>query len=204
MNKAKLAIAFFAIAVLAAAPGCRKDHRQDAAEPPASARKPAPWWDPVQQADFSGAVPIGWPLCKPFVDDDYETVRGFLVVEKVKDHPNLSQAGVRAGDIFLSWGTRGPEVPETLRDAWLDFLNWRRNDEDDCWLVRDNGGEFEVFRCDACLLYECMVSLGTFGLALKPTAFPEEDADRIRAAVAALKEADMAELAERLTLPPSL
>ena len=190
--------------VLAAAPGCRKDHRQDAAEPSEAVRKTAAWWDPVQQADYSGAVPIGWPLCKPFVDDDYETVQGFLVVEKVKDHPNLAYADVRVGDVLLSWGARDPEVPETLRDAWLDFLNRRLDDEAVCWFARDTGGEIEVFPCDACLLYECMVSLGTFGLALQPTAFPEEDAERIRAAAAARKKANIVERAERLSLSPPL
>ena len=204
MNKLELAIAFFAIAVLAAAPGCRKDNRQDAAEPSEATRKIAPWWDPVQQADYSGAVPIGWPLCKPFVDDNYETVQGFLVVEKVKDHPNLAYADVRVGDVLLSWGTRDPEVPETLRDAWLDFFNRRLDDEAVCWFARDNGGEIEVFPCDACLLYECMVSLGTFGLALQPTAFPEEDAERIRAAAAERKKANIVERAELLSLSPPL
>ncbi|MBQ6923683.1 MAG: hypothetical protein IJQ73_03495 [Kiritimatiellae bacterium] len=199
-----IAIAFFAIAVLAVAPGCRKDSRRDAVEPPEAAQKTAPWWDPVQEADYSGAVPIGWPLCRPFVDDDYEMAHGFLVVEKVKDHPNLAYADVRVGDICLSWGTRDPEVPETLSKAWLDFLNWGRDDEDVCWFARDNGGEIEVFPCDAGLLYECMVSLGTFGLALKPTAFPKEAAERIRAAASARKTANMAERAELLTLSPPL
>ncbi len=106
------------------------------------------------------------------------------------------------GDVCLSWGTRDPEVPETLRAAWLDFLRWGRSDEDICWCARDNGGEIEVFPCDAGLLYECMVSLGTFGLALMSTAFLEEDAERIRAAAAARKMANMAERAELLSLRP--
>ena len=138
------------------------------------------------------------------MDDNYETVQGFLVVEKVMDHPNLKYAGVLVGDICLSWGTRYPEAPETLSDAWIDFLKWGRSDEDVCWFARDNGGKIEVFQCDAGLLYECMVSLGTFGLALKPTAFPKEAAERIRAAASARKAANMAERAELLTLSPPL
>ncbi|MBR4612063.1 MAG: hypothetical protein IKO40_05035, partial [Kiritimatiellae bacterium] len=119
-------------------------------------------------------------------------------------HANLKASGVKVGDIVLSWATRYPEVPETLREAWLDFLNWGRSEEDVCWLARDNAGEIEVFPCDACMFYECMVALGTFGLALRPTAFPDEEVERIAAAAEARKKADMERRADLLTLSPPL
>lgn len=137
------------------------------------------------RADFRGIVPPSFPLCAPFVDDNDETVEGFLVVRRVKDHPNPRNAGVEPGDVCLSWGTDGPKPPETLRDAWLDFLNWGRSDEDECWFARDRDGRIEVFSCGGGELYECMVALGTFCLELAPTAFPKEEAERIRAAARA-------------------
>lgn len=191
----RITIVIIAIATIAAMSDCRRSGGQI---------KAAPWWGTMREADFSGIVPIGWPLCEPFVDEEYETVRGFLVVEKIKDHANLKASGVEVGDIILSWATRYPEVPETLREAWLDFLNWGRSDEDVCWLARDQGGRIEVFPCDSCMFYECMVALGTFGLALRPTAFPDEEVERITAAAEVRKQADMEERAELLTLSPPL
>ena len=185
----RLSIAVIAIAVIAAMAGCRRDGGQERHEP---------WWGTAREQDFSGIVPVGWPLCEPFVDEDYATVRGFLVVEKVKDHANLKASGVKAGDIVLSCATPYPEVPDTLRDAWLNFLNWGRSDEDVCWFARDNGGNVEILSCGAAELYECEVALGTFGLALRPTAFQDEDVERIAAAAESWKKADMA-TGEKLT-----
>lgn len=170
-----------ATAAIVGTTGCQRSDGQE---------MPEPWYGTVREADFSGIVPVGWPLCKPFVDEELTAVRGFLVVEKMEDHANLHASGVKVGDIFLSWATSEPEVPETLRDAWLDFLIWGRGDEDVCWVARDQDGRIEVFPCDAGLLYECMVSLGTFGLALRPTAFSDEDVERIRAAAEAQKKED--------------
>ena len=195
MQQVKMTVFIVATAAIAAMSGCQQGGGQETAEPP---RRTTP------EADFSGVVPVGWPLCKPFVDGNYETVRGFLVVETVKDHPNLHASGVETGDICLSWATRDPEVPETLRDAWLGFLKWGRGDEDVCWFARDNGGGIEVFACEAGMLYECMASLGTFGLALRPTAFSHEDVERIRAAAEARRKSDPEEQAEGHAPLPSL
>ncbi len=189
MNKLTLAIAFFVLVAVAAMPGCRRGRQQDAVEPSGTTEDSAPWWQTAHTADYSGTVPVDWPLCRPFVGDDYETVRGFLVVEKVKDHYNLRSTGLRVGDICLSWATDSPKVPKTLRDAWLEFLSWGRSDEDVCWFARDNGGSVEVFPCDAGLLYECMVSLGTFGLALTPTPFDQERYEKIEVAAASYRPA---------------
>ncbi len=65
MDKLKLSIAFFAIAVLTAAPGCRKGHRQDAAEPLGATQKTTAWWNPVQQADYSGRSRSGGRSASP-------------------------------------------------------------------------------------------------------------------------------------------
>lgn len=165
-----IGLAIFAIAAMS---GCRKNDRRE---------KPEPWWMTAHPADYSGTIPVEWPFCKPFVDDNVEDVRGFLVVEKVKDHPTLKDSGVKAGDICLSWATRDPEVPETLRDAWLEFLTKKSGDEDVCWFARENGSKIEVFPCDVSGLYECMAALGTFGLALKPMAFAEDRFEKIRCA----------------------
>jgi hypothetical protein len=180
---------------IAAMTGCRRGGGKDEA---------APWWETAHEADFSGTISPGWPLCDPFMDSNYESAQGFLVVEKVEDHPNLEMSGVKVGDICLSWNTRYPEVPETLREAWLDFLNWGRGDEDVCWFARENGGEIEVFSCGAGILYECMVALGTFGLALTPTEFDNERFEKIEAAAKARKNAAAAEREELLTLSPPL
>ncbi len=165
-------LAVFSIAVTS---GCHKG---------TGLKDPSPWWKTPYMAEFSGTVPVEWPFCKPFVDDNAEDVRGFLIVEKVKDHPTIKDSGVKPGDICLSWATQWPEVPETLRDAWLGFLNWGRGDEDVCWFARDVNGIVEVFSCDAVCLYECMASPRTFGLALAPKAFGREAVDRIEKAVA--------------------
>ena len=190
-----LAAGICAATAIAAMTGCRRG---------GDSKETDQWWKTEHEADFSGTIPIGWPLCEPFVDDDYENARGFLVVERVEDHPNLEMSGVRVGDILLSCDTRYPEVPETLRDAWLGFLNWGRGDEDDCWFARESGGEVEVFSCGAGILYECMVSLGTFGLALTPTEFDKGRFEKIEAAAKARKKAAVAERTELLTLSPSL
>jgi hypothetical protein len=175
---------FTAAAVAALSTGCGQDVVRTEASAAADAER---------RADFRGIIPPSYPICAPFVDDNDETVEGFLVVQTVKDHPSLKNSGVMVGDVCLSWGTRYPEAPETLRDAWLDFLNRRFDDEAVCWFARDKGGKVEVFSCGAAELYECEVALASFGLELLPTAFPEKDAERIRAAAAARKRAIMAE-----------
>ena len=190
-----LAAGICAAMAIAAMSGCRRGGDQ---------KESAPWWQTERKADFSGTIPIDWPLCEPFVDDDCEVVQGFLVVEKVKDHPNLEASGVKPGDICLSWGTRYPEAPETLRDAWLGFLKRDCGDEAVCWFARENGGRVDVFQCGAAELYECEVALGTFGLALTPTAFDKERFKRIDAAAKARKKAKVAERCEQLTLSPPL
>ena len=174
-----------AILAVAALSGCRKGGGLE--------EKSAPWWETPHKADYSGTIPVVWPFCKPFVDDNAEDVQGFLVVERVKDHPSLKDSGVKPGDFCLSWATPKPEVPKTLRDAWLDFLNWGRGDEDVCWFAREKDGEIQVFPCDAVFLYECMVSLGTFGLALKPMAMDEERFEKIRCAAQAYRPNPVAE-----------
>ena len=177
-----IGLATFAVVVLS---GCRKGGDLD--------EKSAPWWETRHKADYSGTIPVEWPFCKPFVDDNAEDVWGFLVVEKVKDHSTLKDSGVEVGDICLSWGTTSPEPPKTLRDAWLEFLNWGRGDEDVCWFARENGGSVEVFSCDAVGLYECMAAIGTFGLALKPMAFGEERFEKIRSAAQTYRPNPIAE-----------
>ena len=180
----KLAIAIFVAIVVAAllalTTGCGRADRAESAVSP----------DVSRTADFSGAIPMSWPLCKPFVDGDGEVAKDFLVVEQVKDHSGIRNSGVEPGDICLSWGTPNPEVPETLRDAWLAYLCKECGDEADCWFARDRDGRVEVFSCGMGELYECMVSLGTFGLALRPTAFPDEAVERITEAASARKKAN--------------
>lgn len=163
---------------------------------------PAP--DAAHWADFSAPIRPGWQLGKPFANENCETLPGFLVVEKVKDHPTIRGSGVEVGDICLSWGTLDPEPPETLREAWLAFLVYEANDEDEFWFARDRDGKTEVFSCGMVELFECMVALGTFGLELRPVPFKKEDAERILAAAAARKAANMAERGELRTLSPPL
>ena len=174
-----------AILAIAALSGCRKGGDLE--------EKSAPWWETPHKADYSGTIPVVWPFCKPFVDDNAEDVQGFLVVERVKDHPSLKDSGVKPGDFCLSWATPKPEVPKTLRDAWLDFLNWGRSDEDVCWFAREKDGEIEVFPCDVVCLYECMAAIGSFGLALKPMAVDEERFEKIRCAALAYRPNPIAE-----------
>lgn len=194
MYARKLLIVLAGIAAMAAMSGCRGEGDAAATAPP----------DAPHRADFSGTIPAGWPLCKPFADDNGETVQGFLVVDKVKDHPNLAGSGVEPGDICLSWGTFNPEAPETLREAWLAFLGHDAGDEEPFWFARDRDGKTEVFSCGMGELFECAAALGTFGLELRPAAFRKEDAERIRAAAAARKAANQAGRSELLTLSPPL
>ena len=165
-----------AAAVAALATGCGRDAGRTEAAPAA---------DTEWMADFTGIIPPSYPLCPPFVDRDLATVEGFLVVRSVEDHPNPRNAGVEPGDVFLSFGTDGPKPPETLHEAWLAFLNGGKGDEDSCWFARERDGRIEVYSCCVGELYECEVALGTFCLELKPTAFPKEAAERIRAAARA-------------------
>ena len=184
-----------AIVAVAALPGCRKSDRRE---------KPEPWWNTGHPADYSGTIPRTWPYCKPFINDDIELVPGFLVVEWTKDHPTIENAGVEVGDICLSWGTRDPEVPETLREAFLAYLCNNAGDDDSCWFARDRDGKIEVFSCCMGELHECMAAFGTFCLELRPVPFSKNDAERIKAAAAALANANMVERAELLTLSPPL
>lgn len=192
MDTWKFFLVFAGIAAVAAMSGCRRQVGTDAAPQ----QDAAPW------ADFSGPIRPGWQLDKPFADDNSETLQGFLVVEKVKDHPNLRSSGVEVGDICLSWGTPDPEPPATLREAWLAFLANEAGDDEAVWFARNRDGRTEVYSCSMGGLFECMVSLGTFGLTLRPVAFPPEEAERIRTAAAAQKEANRAARGERTTLSP--
>jgi len=170
-------IAFFAAIVsvaatvaLSATTGCsRTASRQDQAATGGETR----------YADFSATIPMAWYCREPFAIDGCEPTKGFLVVEKVKDHPTIVDSGVEVGDVCLSWGTASPEPPKTLRDAFLEYLCNNAGDDDTCWFARDRGGKVEVFSCSMGELYECMVSLGTFGLELRPTVFTDEKAMRI-------------------------
>ena len=168
--------AFVAIVAIATATGCcRTTSRQGAAAA----------GEETRYADFSATIPMAWDCREPFAIDGCEPTKGFLVIEKVKDHPSIIGSGVEIGDICLSWGTRDPEVPETLRDAFLSYLSNNAGDDDACWFARDRDGKIEVFSCCMGELYECMVALGTFGLELRPVQFSKDDAERIKAAVVA-------------------
>ena len=176
-----LAIAVFvSIVVFAATTGCSMTTRRQV---------PAAAGEESRYADFSRIIPRTWPYCKPFINEDIELVPGFLVVEWTKDHPTIENAGVMVGDICLSWGTRDPEVPETLRDAFLAYLCNNAGDDDTCWFARDRDGKIEVFSCSMGELHECMAAFGTFCLELRPTAFPKEKVGRIMEATAAVAAA---------------
>lgn len=171
MKRKTIALCLIAIAAVIAAMAMEKAIARNTA--PSSAA-------PLGMADFTGAIPPQWPLCKPFVDDNGEAVKGFLVVEAVKDHPGIVGSGVKPGDICLSWSTRSPEVPQNLCDAWLDFLSRGRNDEYLCWFAREDSGNIDILSCHAPELSECEASLGTFGLTLVPKAFDEDRFGKIR------------------------
>ena len=168
-----MAVAAFVITIAGAttATGCRRATNPQDEQPAAR--------EETRYADFSGTIPMAWDCREPFAIDGCEPAHGFLVVEKVKDHPSIVGSGVEAGDICLSWGTRLPEPPKTLRDAFLAYLCNDADDGDLCWFAHNRDGKIEVFSCLMGELYECMASPGTFGLELRPVAFADEEVERI-------------------------
>ncbi len=182
----KRAIAIFIVLAAFAATGCRGTDRRNAA---AGDKE-------VRYADFSATIPMAWDCREPFAIDGCEPRKGFLVIEKVKDHPSIIGSGVQVGDICLSWGTASPEPPKTLRDAFLGYLCNNAGDDGTCWFARDRDGKIEVFSCSMGELYECMVALGTFGLELRPVPFSDDDAERITDAANKWREDESADVKE--------
>lgn len=139
-----------------------------------------PWSTDGKVADFSGTIPVEWPFCTPFVDDAIDLAKGFLVVEAVKPCPASELSGVKPGDIFLAWDSIMPTPGTTLSDDWLSFLQWKRDPGGLCWFARANGRIFDVFSCDAEVLFECIASPGTFCLRVAPRVFSPDEWTRVK------------------------
>ena len=168
----KAAIWLIALTMAWCATSCRK--------PPSDGK----WAPGGKTADFTGTIPETWPLCPPFIDGNVEAAKGFLVVEAVKPCHTSDASGVQPGDIFLSWDSDTPAPTDILLDNWLSFLQWKRDPGGCCWFARDCDGTIQIFSCEAEVLFECEVALGTFCLRLVPAVFAPVEIQRILVAVA--------------------